>query len=91
MVDQLKGDESRGFTLQGAPKSATPPTVALEPEVSDIRVSLSGQPFTEYRTDPSKKPVLYPVSGPTGVPVIRAYPMEPVEGETKEHPHQRSL
>ncbi|MEO6808591.1 MAG: PmoA family protein [Isosphaeraceae bacterium] len=91
IVDQLKGGESRAFTLQDVPKPTTTPAVDLKPKGSNVHVSLNGQPFTEYRTDLGDKPVLYPVNGPTGAPITRAYPMEQVEGETKDHPHQRSF
>lgn len=37
------------------------------------------------------KPYLFPLIGPTGVRVTRAYPMEDVPGEDKDHPHQRSF
>src|SRR5262249_33284779 len=37
------------------------------------------------------KPILWPLIGPTGRPVTRAFPMEKVAGEDDDHPHQRSF
>lgn len=37
------------------------------------------------------KPYLYPVIGPSGRAMTRAYPMEEVEGEARDHNHQRSF
>jgi Methane oxygenase PmoA len=37
------------------------------------------------------KPYMWPLNGPTGVPVTRAWPMEKVKtGESDDHPHQKS-
>jgi len=37
------------------------------------------------------KPYFYPVIGPTGKGMTRAYPMEDVKGEAQDHPHHRSF
>ena len=54
-------------------------------------ITIDGKPFTTYRISEGTKPYLWPVIGPTGKPITRAYPMENVEGESKDHPHHRSL
>jgi hypothetical protein len=54
-------------------------------------VQIDGKPFTEYLTNSGTKPVLWPIVGPTGKPVTRAWPMEPETSGTKDHPHHRSL
>jgi hypothetical protein len=56
-----------------------------------LRVLVDGRPFTEYRSDEGPKPILWPLIGPTGQPFTRAFPMEKVEGEDQDHPHQRSF
>jgi len=56
-----------------------------------VTVKIDGQLFTEYLVRSGSKPVLWPIIGPTGKPVTRAYPMETGTKETKDHPHQRSL
>lgn len=55
-------------------------------------VKIDGQLFTEYLTDVNGTPALWPVIGPTGKPMTRAYPMaEGPNTERKDHPHHRSL
>jgi len=57
-----------------------------------IQVRIDGQPFTEFHWgDDEPKPFLWPVIGPTDVPVTRAYPMKHVEGERTDHVHHRSI
>jgi hypothetical protein len=60
-----------------------------DPAAAEITVD--GRLFTRYCHQGAPKPYCYPVMGPTGVPMTRAYPMENVEGETQDHPHHRSL
>ena len=56
-------------------------------------VKIDGQVFAEYVTDSSSKPVLWPLIGPTGKPVTRAWPMAKTGpgGWRRDHPHHRSL
>lgn len=57
-----------------------------------IEVRIDGQPFTEFHWGGDEpKPYLWPVIGPTGKAVTRAYPMKDLEGERKDHPHHRSI
>lgn len=56
-----------------------------------LRVTLDGELVTEYVYQGERKPILYPVIGPGGIPMTRNYPMKEVEGEAKDHPHHRSL
>jgi len=65
--------------------------VLLVPQGTNVAVKLDGELFTEYRTDDGPKPFLYPLIGPTGSPYTRSFPMKQVEGETKDHPHHRSV
>ncbi|HEY1065242.1 MAG TPA: PmoA family protein [Pirellulales bacterium] len=58
---------------------------------SSFDVTLNGQPFTSLHNDLGPKPILFPIIGPTSKPLTRSYPMEDVAGETKDHPHHRSL
>jgi hypothetical protein len=74
------------------------PAIALaDVKIEEIpggqRVSLDGQPFTEYLVKSGSKPILYPLIGPTGQGVTRNWPMQTdVPGEKdRDHPHQRSL
>ena len=56
-----------------------------------VTVAIDGQFFTEYLISNGPKPILWPIIGPTGVPMTRAYPMQEIEGEKHDHPHHRSL
>ncbi len=89
ILNGLKAVEKVTYTLK--PAEGAEPTVRLEPSGDDVRVSIGGEPFTIYRTKEGTKPYMFPVIGPTGKPITRAFPMEDVEGETRDHPHQRSF
>ncbi len=71
----------KGFT---ADKSAT-----------GVVVKYDGQPFAEYVIDQANKPYLFPVYGPTGKSMTRAFPMQQVESEAKgkyqDHYHHRGI
>lgn len=54
-------------------------------------VKVDGQLFAEYVVDQANKPYLWPIIGPTGRQMTRAYPMKNVEGERQDHPHHRGL
>ena len=66
--------------------------VTMEKSDTGVVVKLGGQPFTTYLFKSGAKPVLWPVIGPTGKEMTRAYPMR--EGnklEKTDHIHQRSF
>jgi hypothetical protein len=69
----------------------TPPGVELRKNGANLEVLAGGKPWTVYLTDNGSKPTYFPVIGPTGATITRAYPMKDVAGETRDHPHQRSL
>jgi len=53
-------------------------------------VSVRGSLWTEYVYGPGvARPYLHPLVGPFGRPVTRAFPMENVPGETRDHPHHK--
>jgi hypothetical protein len=56
-----------------------------------VTVQVGGNFFTSYYFGNTPKPFSYPVIGPTGRPVTRAYPMEKLPGESSDHPHHRSF
>ncbi len=56
-----------------------------------IVVEINGKLFTEYRFKEPQRPFFYPVIGPTGVPVIRHWPMGDGPNEAHDHPHHKSL
>jgi Methane oxygenase PmoA len=66
--------------------------LSLTQEDDSITVNLDGQLFTRYLTRSEVRPALWPVIGPTGEPMTRAYPVaEGPAGEAKDHPHHRSV
>ena len=65
--------------------------VSLEESDSGVRVMVDGKLFTEYLPETGPKPILWPVVGPTGAQMTRAFPMEIRSGEKHDHPHQRSI
>jgi sugar phosphate isomerase/epimerase len=56
-----------------------------------LRIEINGELFTEYNYRDVPRPFFYPVIGPTGVPVIRHWPMKEGKDEEKDHKHHRSL
>ena len=56
-----------------------------------VTVKIDGELFAEYLIDSGGKPIVWPIIGPTGKPMTRAYPMAEAPGERKDHPHHRSL
>jgi hypothetical protein len=56
-----------------------------------VEVKVNGKPFASYVVDQANKPYLWPIYGPTGKAMTRAYPMQTVEGETHDHPHHRGI
>lgn len=72
-------------------KAARAAKFALKRQDPDVRVEADGKLFTVYLTATGPKPILWPVIGPTGAEMTRAYPMKDVAGEKHDHPHQRSI
>ncbi len=57
-----------------------------------IDISVDGQPFTTfYYGAQSNKPYLAPLRSPSGKIVTRHYPMEKVDGESRDHVHHTGL
>jgi hypothetical protein len=59
-----------------------------------LSVRVNNQPFATYVVHEANKPFLWPVYGPTGKPMTRAYPMQEVDSESKaqrDHPHHRAI
>jgi hypothetical protein len=59
-----------------------------------VTVNLDGKLFTEFLIKSGKKPILWPIIGPTGKPMTRAFPMDEagaVAKDQRDHPHHRSF
>jgi hypothetical protein len=73
-----------------ANKSNAEVTVAQSADGAVVKID--GQLFTEYLNDSGGKPILWPIIGPTGKALTRAYPMNKNDAnEKKDHPHHRSM
>lgn len=61
-------------------------------EGDGITVNLDGQLFTRYLIKSGAKPILWPLVGPTGKEMTRAWPMREGNADEKtDHVHQRSF
>ncbi len=65
--------------------------VVVKPSRGGMVIQIDGGLFTEYLVQSGAKPILWPILGPAGQPMTRAYPMGQAPGEKKDHVHQRSL
>ncbi len=58
----------------------------------DGTVSIDGKPFAKFnRGDDANKPFLAPVRSASGKIVTRGFPMEKIEGESRDHLHHRGI
>lgn len=73
------------------PSSHKSPKLSIESDSDGLMIVIDSKPFTRYIAKPGPKPYFFPVVGPTGARYTRAYPMENVAGEDRDHPHQRSF
>jgi hypothetical protein len=78
MTPQVKSDRARSG-------------VEIRKNGANLEVLADGNPWTVYVSDDGPKPYYFPVIGPNGAAMTRAYPMKNEPGETRDHPHQRSL
>jgi Family of unknown function (DUF6807) len=60
--------------------------------LDELEIRVGGELFSIYHCSRDlARPFLHPVLLPGGVAVTRNFPMKDVEGETRDHPHHRSL
>lgn len=65
--------------------------VEIKEEGDRVRIEIDGRLFTEYRHADASHVYFYPIIGPGGAKMTRAWPMEEARGEEHDHPHHRSL
>jgi len=66
--------------------------VSLKEIDEGYEIDLDGKLFANYWTDYHGTPIVWPIIGPSGVAMTRAYPMSTdADGEKFDHPHHRSL
>ena len=54
--------------------------VTAEKSDEKVTIKIDGELFTEYLTNSGGKPILWPIIGPTGAAMTRAYPMAKAAG-----------
>ena len=93
IVDSLAAGQRKEYVLRPSAQPSAPPGVKVKPEGDDrVRVAVGGELLTRYLHGPqAAHPCLYPLRGPFGGGVTRAYPHEEVEGDSTDHVHHRSL
>ena len=95
LVDRLDADQTGRYVFEpNAESGISGRGVKFKPSASSstIDVRIGSRLFTTYHYGKDlPRPYFYPVHGPHGVCVTRAFPMEQVEGETQDHIHHRSL
>ena len=93
ILRELPKGASRKYLVKfsDSPPRRQAPAVRVFHWQGAVEVSIDGGMFTRYYFAGAPKPYCWPIIGPTGKPVTRAFPMEKVEGESKDHPHHRSM
>lgn len=91
IVRDLKKGQSRVYALTPAASSGSS-RVEIREDGANRDILVNGKLFTRYDTTTTKKkPFLYPLIGPGGKQVVRHWPMQEVEGETRDHPHHKGM
>jgi hypothetical protein len=67
------------------------PRVRAHREGDLVHVTIAGEPFVSWHTAAEPRPFLFPVFGPGGVPMTRAFPIAERAGEQTDHPHHVSM
>ncbi len=68
------------------------PTFELKEHAGGVQVMRDGKLLADYLTKSGSKPVIWPLIGPTGAKMTRAFPMvADSKDEAHDHPHHRSL
>lgn len=66
--------------------------VRLDQKADRVIVTIDGNPFGSlYFGEDANKPFFYPMTTPAGIRVTRGFPIDPVEGDPGDHPHQKGL
>jgi hypothetical protein len=74
------------------PSFASGADIKFVQDTNKIDVLIGGNLFTTYRYGSEQtKPILYPVSSPSGILLTRRFPFEIVPGESNDHPHHAGI
>jgi hypothetical protein len=90
---------SPSYLLKKQPTNASEPQalrvehnrgISFRAEGPNLAISINQKPLTVYHVDVGNKPFFFPLIGQSGDSVTRAFPMQVLDGEKHDHPHQRS-
>jgi hypothetical protein len=87
---ELPANAERIYRLQLTDEPMRP-AITLTPEAKWVTVQVDGQPFTRYYFADVPKPFCFPIVGPNGKVLTRGFPVEPREGESRDHPHHKGF
>ena len=91
LENQLPANSKRSYKVTLKPEPVQP-KVVLTQEQKWVNVTVNGQLFTRYYFTPEfAKPFCFPLVGPNGKVLTRGFPVEPREGETRDHPHHKGF
>jgi len=93
IVESLAPGQEREYVLRdGKQETPGPQARAQQDDDATVSVRIGGSLFTRYLCgQDGSKPCLYPLIGPFGQGVTRAYPFEEVEDDSTDHIHHRSV
>ncbi len=77
--------------LCGAASPAQSWSIVKEDKDPAMQILCDGVLVTKYHYEEVPRPFFYPVIGPSGEGLTRGYPMDPREGEARDHYHHRSM
>jgi len=93
LCNSLAAGQQTQYVLKQSKGAEKAPGVELKEEgEARIAVKVGGNLLTAYRYGSGEaRPSLYPLIGPFGQGVTRAFPFEEVEGDDMDHKHHRSV
>ena len=78
--------------LLGSSEVSSSGPLRMEEDADSLRVFIGEELFCAYDRRNERRPILWPVNGPAGAAVTRAYPQaEAAPGEASDHPHHQAV
>lgn len=81
----------REYLVVPGGRPSTPARWATQLQANALHITRDNELVTRYVFAGAAKPYLYPIRATNGVAMTRAYPLEPREGDSTDHPHQKSF
>lgn len=67
------------------------PFVSVRRAEDRLVAEVDGEPFAVYLWAGRARPCFQPVHAPGGLPITRGWPLQPRDGESRDHPHHQGL